>query len=481
MMRFKWLLPIILVAFAGFTISSCTDDDSFSASSSARLSFSADSIRMDTVFSNIPTAMKSLWVYNRSGDGLRCTSIRLERGNQSGFRVNVDGTYLGQQSGFQTQNVELCKGDSIRVFVELTSPENGRLQPVRLEDNLLFTLENGNVQRVHLDAYSWDAQLLRNVRIEKDTLIGASPNPIVIMGGLTVAPGATLRLAAGACLYFHSDAQLDVYGRLLCEGSPEANVVLRGDRTDRLFDYLPYDYVSGQWQGIRLHGSSFGNKISYTDIHGTMDGISIDSTEASRPKLELVSSTVHNCQGYGLKAVNANVLLENSQITNTLKDCVYLNGGVATVNNCTFAQFYPFDGNRGAAFSFASTSGKLTLSCTNTLITGYADDVLTGVKGEGSNAAEYLFADCIIRTPQVSEDESAHFKRVIFENPKDTAHTGTKHFAKIDTEKLRYDFRLSPGSAAVDKADAATAATSDRDGNARNDGKPDVGAYELKH
>ena len=51
--------------------------------------------------------MRSFWVYNRNDAGLRCTSVRLERGNQSGFRVNVRGEYLGAEVGYQTNNIEL--------------------------------------------------------------------------------------------------------------------------------------------------------------------------------------------------------------------------------------------------------------------------------------------------------------------------------------------------------------------------------------
>lgn len=56
---------------------SCSDDDSFTTSSNNLLTFSVDTIRMDTVFSKVPTSRRSLWVYNKSGDGIRCTSVRL--------------------------------------------------------------------------------------------------------------------------------------------------------------------------------------------------------------------------------------------------------------------------------------------------------------------------------------------------------------------------------------------------------------------
>ena len=87
-------------------MNSCADDDSFTSSSSNLLSFSADTVKLDTVFCNVPSATRSLWVFNNSGDGLRCRSVRLERGAESGFRVNVDGTYLGEAQGYSTTDVK---------------------------------------------------------------------------------------------------------------------------------------------------------------------------------------------------------------------------------------------------------------------------------------------------------------------------------------------------------------------------------------
>ena len=101
---------MLLFVVASFV--SCSDDDSFSLSTNHLLTFSTDTVKLDTVFSNVPTPTKTLWVFNRSGDGIRCVNVRLERGNQTGFRVNVDGTYLGEASGFQTSNVEIRNKDS---------------------------------------------------------------------------------------------------------------------------------------------------------------------------------------------------------------------------------------------------------------------------------------------------------------------------------------------------------------------------------
>lgn len=135
MKRKKGFLYIMGVGMAmSALLASCADDESFSTSRGDVLSFSVDTLKMDTTFSNVPTPTRSFWVYNRTGKALRCQSVRLENGNQKGYRVNVDGSYLGSEVGFQTQNVEIRKGDSIRVFVELTSAMQNSKEPQLVSD-----------------------------------------------------------------------------------------------------------------------------------------------------------------------------------------------------------------------------------------------------------------------------------------------------------------------------------------------------------
>ena len=128
----------------------CADDDSFSTDSSLHLRFSTDTLHLDTVFSRTPSSTYSFWVYNPHNDGVRIESVRLRRGNQSGYRVNVDGIYLDNSNGSQTQDVEIRRKDSVLVFVELTAPETTQRKPVLIEDELLFLLESGVEQKVCL-------------------------------------------------------------------------------------------------------------------------------------------------------------------------------------------------------------------------------------------------------------------------------------------------------------------------------------------
>jgi hypothetical protein len=77
----------------------CSDNDTFSTSSSHLLSFDVDTLKLDTAFSTVPSRTYTFWVHNHNDDGLRLTSVRLKKGNQTGFRINVDGTYLDNAMG----------------------------------------------------------------------------------------------------------------------------------------------------------------------------------------------------------------------------------------------------------------------------------------------------------------------------------------------------------------------------------------------
>ena len=417
-------------------LTACTDNDSFSTAVGNRLTFSEDTIRFDTLFSTIPSATQTFWVRNNSGDGIRIQTARLERGTQSGYRVNIDGTYLNPVGS----DFEVRKGDSILVFVEVTTRENHSDTPQLVEDNLLLTLESGVEQRVNLRTYSWDARKLTSLVVSRDTLI-ESTVPIIVYGdGIRVEEGARLTLR-NTDLYFHDGAGINVYGWIDAEGC-----LFRGDRLDRMFDYLPYDRISGQWRGIYLasHEAASGEKINLLtncEIRNAVDALVCDSTS-----LYMTNTIVHNASGAGVQARHSTLKLSYCQLSNTMGDCLLLEGCQADVDHCTLAQFYPFSANRGAALRFVTTTQSLTLFCSNTLATGYADDVVIGEKhADEGISCDYYFTDCILRTDSVADDE--RFKNIIWETPKDSVQ-GKQHFRTIDEDNLYYDFTIdsiSPG------------------------------------
>lgn len=459
------------------SIMACNNNDSFSASKSNILTFSSDTIKMDTVFSTVPSSTRSFWIHNSSNDGIRIASIRLEKGNQTGFRVNVDGTDL-TASGYQTSNIEIRKGDSIRVFVELTSEPTNELSPKKLEDNIICLLESGITQKVSLNAWSWDANVMHNCEIKKDTVL-SSERPIVVYGILKVDSNATLGINAGTSIYFHDGAGIDVYGKLKSIGNAENFISLRGDRLDNMLDYLPYDMVSGLWRGIRIYPCSVNNDIEFTNIHSSKYGIECDSASTDNQKLIMYSSIIHNCKGNGLTLYNSKANIENCQISNAQGDCIAIYGGNVNIVNTTIAQFYPFDSNIGVALRFTNKYNDFNyalscLSVTNSIITGNADDELMGERGNEKLDFNYKFDHCLICTSNTSTDKA--ITNTIFESS-DSLNAKDKNFKVIDTKNLRYDFRLNSLSKAIN-AGINNSIIYDLNGKKRDD-KPDLGCYEY--
>jgi hypothetical protein len=354
--------------------------------------------------------------------------------------VNVDGIYLDNANGAQTNDVEIRKKDSVLVFVELTAPEVYKDTPTLLEDDLLFLLESGTEQKVLLQAWAWDAIKLYSPVIEKDSVI-ASRVPYIIYGDMTIKEGAKLTIR-NTSLYFHAGSGLEVYGSLNTE-----NCLMRGDRLDRMFSYLPYDRISGQWKGIHLYASSKGNLLIDTEIRNPEYGIICDSASIDDAyRLRMLRCIVHNCKGAGVELNQTYALLENCQLTNTLGDCLKVSGGHAEIQYCTIAQFYPFSANRGAALYLTNQYAPLErFICEGSIITGYEDDVVMGSQ-KGDMAFNYSFNNCLLRTPKV--DDAEHYNDIMWESMNDSIQ-GTKHFVTIDEENLYYDFHLVPESPAV--------------------------------
>lgn len=468
-------------------IVACSDDDSFSTSRNNVLTLPADTLMLDTVFSNTPSSMYAFWVRNGSGDGIRIGSVRLERGNQTGFRVNVDGVYLDNNNGSIAHDFEVRKGDSIRVFVELTSRNNGELEPQKVSDRLLFALESGVEQGITLCAYSWDAEMVDSLIVEENTTL-APVRPYVVRRGIKVNEGKTLTIAAGTKMFFHDGAGIDVFGNLVVDGTAGNEVVMRGDRLDHMFNYLPYDRVSGQWRGLRFFDTSYDNRISFADIHSCKDAIVCDSAAFSDETLRLGidHSTIHNCDGYGVLAFNSHIAISNTQITNTAADCLAVYGGACSVVYTTLAQFYPFIADRGVALRMSNFYNDVpyplvSMQCVNCIVTGYSADVLMGERLDDEETPfVYYFANCILRTPdpEATEEEEYPLYDVIYETAEDSIN-GKQHFANIDEDNLYYDFRLAEGSPAIGSALPVEGFADDRLGNPRSAETPSMGCYEY--
>src|SRR5699024_6965496 len=96
------------------SITSCRTDFETEISSGF-LEFSKDTVYLDTVFTNIGSSTYTLKVYNRSRKDIHIPTIKLARGENSNYRLNVDGV-----PGKYFEEVTLLAKDSLFVFIETT-------------------------------------------------------------------------------------------------------------------------------------------------------------------------------------------------------------------------------------------------------------------------------------------------------------------------------------------------------------------------
>ncbi len=482
----RYLLLFLLPALL---LTSCLKDDAYTASPNDRLAFSKDTVAFDTILSGEPTKTYSFMVYNHADKALRIPSVSLQKGQDSPFRVNVDGSALVGGSG---TDFEIARKDSMVVYLMANVPEKDTDLPVSYEDKLVFTTEAGTSQEVVLTASGQDVITLKERHIQADETWSAR-RPYRIMDSLVVDRGATLTLEPGTCLMFHSKAQLIVHGRLVVNGSASAPVTMRGDRLDYMFTRQPYDRTPGLWGGIILKEESYDNHINYADIHSSTNGLQIDSCDIGRRTLTLENSIIHNTTHHGLNLRMASAYVGNCQLTNAGGDCVHVRGGDLQMVHCTIARFYLFTGGSGgAAIDFANYDGEerlplQRLDITNSIITGYQSDEMMGnFNKRYDDAFNYHFDHCLINTKEIKNDE--HFTNCLWDTDESSSTASDavvrdKNFTPdFDTETLTFTFMLSPRSKAVGTADATvTAATYplDRLGTPRTIA-PDMGCYQHK-
>jgi hypothetical protein len=81
---------ILFFVSLAITVSSCRQDFVFEPST-GDLFFSKDTVYLDTVFTNIGSSTYTLKVYNRSNKDIKIPTIQLGKGQNSKYRMTVDG------------------------------------------------------------------------------------------------------------------------------------------------------------------------------------------------------------------------------------------------------------------------------------------------------------------------------------------------------------------------------------------------------
>lgn len=456
----------------------CNEDAGFSSSPSLRLEFSSDTISFDTLFTDRVSPSAMFVVRNRNKNALRINDVRLASGGTSGFSVLVDGQY-----GSVMRDLEIRAKDSLFVVASVKLDKNGLDTPHLVKDSLLFTLESGVVQQVMLVAHGRDVVFMYGDSIMSDTTITAGH--YVVYDSLFVAENAVLNIEKGATFYFHDNAYLKVKGTLNAKGDYAAPIVFRNDRTDNLFDYLPYDRVPGKWGGVLIDSASNNNVIEHCDIHGAQFGVRVERGDTTVQRLSILSSRLQNFTGHALELHAAHVNVANSLIANAEGNCVKIVGGNVGFTHCTIANFYVWKQRDVALSLHNNLEGEPVplygASFRNCIITGSKEDEIMGfltVYGDTvPNAINYSFENSLINTV---DTQDSCFVNVVYDNSLEPPFA-KEHFVKIDNEVFDYDFHLTEGAAARGIASDSylDVLPYDADGVVREAGNVSAGCFQY--
>lgn len=334
MKRTHIILIFILLAFA---FSACKKEHQISGDPNLKLSFSADTVMFDTVFTSLGSATHQLRIFNKSDKDLNISSIRLSGGESSPYRFNLDG-----ENGVEFYDKVIPAGDSLFSFLRVTINPNDLNSPFVVEDELEF-VTNGNTQTIKLLAWGQNAHYIVADKVVNiggepyhyhivadslETTIWTSELPYVIYGYALINSYGTLKIEKGTQIYCHQGGGILSWsdGQLIIDGTADEPVVVQGDRLEAFYNDTP-----GQWEQILMMDGRAGadHRISHAIIRNGTIGINCQSVlKATECALRIDNTIVENQSGYGLFSILYAVEAKNFVIA-----------------NCGFANFWAFGGD----------------------------------------------------------------------------------------------------------------------------------------
>lgn len=496
-----WGIPVVFAAVL-LIFGACEKERPYLLSSDARLEFSVDTLRFDTVFTERGSATRYLKVYNTYENPLLISSITLSPEGSSFFRMNVDGI-----PGDEVRDLEILPNDSIYIFLEVTVDPNQPLSvsPFVVEDQIRFTL-NGNNQIVYLEAWGQNANYIPS-RFNKGVpalltcnlseITWDDPKPYVLFGELFI-DSCTLKIPAGTRIYVHGGiAKNDLFGAfndgilwtfekgsLKIEGTKDNPVVIQGDRLEPAYSEEP-----GQWYGIRLGRGSKNNSIRYATIKNAIYGLIVDSLA----NVQLNNTRIYNTVGSGLIGYHGNITANNCLIYNNYSTSFQaILGGTYQFNYCTFAS-YGVDASAVSLSNFLCYDNPLiceqlayrTLNASfkNCIISGSRKDELDLLDVSGGQTPalfQLRMENCIVRAEELLTEQDGLYAD-FFENTCLNCIQG-KREDPLFVDFNEDDYHLSENSIALEKAKVLNfpfRIDIDLEGNPRDSEKPDIGCYET--
>ena len=460
--------------------------DRVSADPSLQIYFSHDTVLFDTVFTDMGTSTHRVMIYNPNKNAVSIKQVSMQEGKY--FHINLDG----ENDLDKLRDVIVRGEDSLFLFIRAHIDPLDENSPVLIEDNIAF-LVNDQTQRITLQAYGQNIEKIQGDSglVVYQNLTLTNQKPYVLYD--TIAVAGKLSIEKGTTIYMHEGAAIYAYGSVLAQGTKEQPIIFRGDRTDKLFDSVPYRMASGQWNGIYLiNDESFMPPtycMEYVNIlSGSVGLYAYSASTTRRPQLELKNSQIHNHSIYGVVLQNVDANVSNCEISNCASYCVYLAGGEHNFVHNTIAAYYgypysdlnihsnviPEDVAAVYINDLSKNYAKTISSFSNCIITGGRKNnvvVATPLADEykGQFVGNYLRADSL-------SEKFAHHN--VYAAEEDT--TVFRNIYYMYKKYHYYDFQLDSLSPARGIADSIIALSypMDRIGNTRKP-HPDAGCYEY--
>lgn len=373
----KRLLTFIICFSILIFWSSCRNDFEFSPST-GNLTFSKDTVYLDTIFTNIGSSTYNLKVYNNSDDDIVIPTIRLANGANSFYRLNVDGTtgLSGDQEGKLFEDIELLAQDSLFIFVETTvdieslsalnnqflytdkilfdaGANEQEVELVTLVKDAVFIYPNRDETTGIIETLSFDLDgdgiddetTLQGRFLNDDELNFTNEKPYVIYGYAGVDEGQTLSMEAGTRVHFHANsgiiitnnASLQINGAFSTDQDLlENQVILEGDRMEPGFSEVP-----GQWGTIWLFNGSLNNTINYTTIKNATVGVLAEGNQDASPKVAITNTQIYNSSGFGILGRATSISAENVVVNKSGQASFAATlGGQYNFTHCTLANYW---------------------------------------------------------------------------------------------------------------------------------------------
>lgn len=440
-----------------------------------------DTLLFDTILVNFGSVTKFFKATNPHNVAVSVSSIELMGGDESQFRLNIDGVATNAAT-----DVLIEPNDSIYIFAEVTVDPNDINTPFIVNDSVRFNL-NGNDQFVKLLAYGQNAHFLAGDTL-RETTTWTDDKPYVILGYILIDSLQTLNIMEGVNIHLHNGASIVGKGNLNVLGTTDSIVSFSGTRLEYEYQTLP-----AQWGGIFL-GRSTTNRIEYADIRNALVGLAVgidlneEGSELSFEQYNYNNATnlllngciVRNSLGPNILSVLSNITATNCLFYDSDQSVALYWGGLQQFTHCNIMA----NGSRNQPLLHLSNNysvtdaetdettiylGTLEANFTNCIINGSQEEEISydPVEEYGEELI-YLFENCILNNDTVSYNLDRKINCLFDED-----------VMFIEPFVLQgKDFNLMETSPAINKG-ISTDVLIDLSGKMRTDGQPDIGCYEF--